>query len=86
MDKLEPINTMLDDICKAYTELKEKHFIQVCDENDFIVGTPIIKEQLKELLPDNANIYVDMHIEPDKIYMIKKCVLHPDYQKAWIDL
>lgn len=71
----EKISNMLNEVSKQIADLEEARLIKACDENDFIVGTPIVREQIKALLPSNANILVDMRIEPNKIYMIKKMEL-----------
>lgn len=70
------ISQMITDMIRKENELREKMFAEIIEENDFVVGSPIVKAKLEDMFKGmrvSYSPYVDEH----EIIMIKKAMLKP---------
>lgn len=75
----------VEDFNRKQAEYEHKQIIKLCKENDFIVPSVEIREQLEKVLPKEAKIIVSRFT--DCVLMVKKCVLDPCYvpENLWIE-
>jgi hypothetical protein len=74
---IEQLKKAIDDFNRMQAEYEHKQLIKLCEENDFIVPSVEIREQLEKVLPEGARIIVSKFT--DCVLMIKKCVLDSCY-------
>lgn len=80
VDEKSFIDQMLkavEDFNRKQAEYEHQRIIMQCEENDFVVPSVEIKEQLKKVLPEGTKIIVSKFT--DCVLMVKKCVLAPCY-------
>lgn len=64
---------MIEDYEREWREHKEQELAKICEEHDFIVGSPELKLQLLEYLPNGANVVYSKWLEdPTLIVAIRK--------------
>lgn len=69
------ITSMIEEMCKTTVELREKELAHIVKENDFLVGSPLLKAQLERDFP-NIRITYSPYVEDDLIIMLKKATLN----------
>jgi hypothetical protein len=67
----------VEDFNRKQAEYEHKQIIKLCEENDFIVPSVEIREQLEKVLPKGTRIIVSKFTDCGLI--IKKCVFDPCY-------
>lgn len=70
------ISQMIMDIARKETELREKILAESIEENDFLVGSPILKAKLEDMFKGMGVSY-SPYVDANTIIMIKKAVLKP---------
>ena len=70
------INQMIMDIARAETELREKVLAKSIEENDFLVGSPILKAKLEDMFK-GMRVSYSPYVNEHEIIMIKKARLEP---------
>ena len=74
---IEQMLKVVEDFNRKQAEYEHKQIIKLCEENDFVVPSVEIKEQLEKVLPEGTKIIVSKFT--DCVLMVKKCVLDPCY-------
>ena len=58
---------------REWREHREQELAKICEEHDFIVGSPELKLQLLEHLPNGANVVYSKYLDdPTLIIAIRK--------------
>lgn len=70
------INQMIRDIARKETELREKILAESIEENDFLVGSPILKAKLEDMFK-GMRVSYSPYVDKNTIIMIKKAMLEP---------
>lgn len=70
------ISQMIRDIARKETELREKILAESIEENDFLVGSPILKARLEDTFK-GMQVSYSPYVDENTIIMIKKAVLEP---------
>lgn len=73
---VEDINQMVRDIARKETELREKILAKSVEENDFLVGSPILKAELEEMFK-GMRVSYSPYVDENTIIMIKKAIVKP---------
>lgn len=79
----DSINKMIEDMIKAQNDLYEKTLAKEVEENDFLVGNPMLKADLEKMFKD-IRVSYSPHVDNNTVIMIKKAVLEP-YAPAEFD-
>ena len=72
---IEQMVKAIEDFNRKQAEYEHQQIIKMCLENDFIVPTAEVKEQLEKVLPKETQIFVSNFTSD--VLMVKKCVLNP---------
>ena len=75
MTEIEKIFKAVEDFNRKQKEYEEKMIIKICLENDFVVPSIEVREQLEKVLPKDTRIFVCPYVTD--VLMIKRCVLDP---------
>lgn len=70
------INQMIMDISRKVTELREKTLAEIISENDFVVGSPILKAKLEDMFK-GMRVSYSPYVEENTIILIKKAMINP---------
>lgn len=70
------ISHMIENIVRRETELREKLLAESIDENDFLVGSPILKARLEDTFK-GIRVSYSPYVEENTIIMIEKAKLKP---------
>lgn len=62
------------EVSRKETEFKERSLAKAIEENDFIVGSPVVKATLENKFPDMHVVY-SKYLDPQLIVMVKKFVI-----------
>jgi hypothetical protein len=63
----------IEDFEREWREHREQELAKICEEHDFIVGSPELKLQLLEHLPNGANVVYSKYLDdPTMIIAIRK--------------
>ena len=73
----DEIKQAIDDFTREEAEYRSKILIKACEENDFIVPSVEVRDQLEKVLPD-ANIIVCPYC--DSVLMVKKVALEIPFE------
>lgn len=76
MEEYLEINQMIKDIAIKETELKEKLLAKSVGENDFLVGSPILKAKLEETFK-GMRVSYSPYVDENIVIIIKKAMIKP---------
>ena len=70
------ISQMIRDIARKETKLREQILAESIEENDFLVGSPILKAKLEDMFK-GMRVSYSPYVDECEIIMIKKAKLEP---------